>query len=150
VHADVAHLPLRSNVADLAIAFMSMHDVDEMPEAIGEAARILQPGGHHTMALVHPINSAGQFAPAGAGEQEIDRHFRIDDSYLAERRYADDVERDGLTMRFESEHRPLESYTRALEHAGFAIEALREVTDPDPHDKWSKLPLFLDLRAVLR
>jgi hypothetical protein len=53
-------------------------------------------------------------------------------------------------MRFESEHRPIESYTRALEQSGFAIEALREIGDPDPDDKWSRMPLFLDLRAVCR
>ncbi len=150
VHADVAHLPLRDDAADLAIAFMSMQDVDDMPRAIVEAARVLEPRGHLVMAIVHPINSAGTFMPALDGQSERDRHFRIDDSYLTERRYADDIERDGLTMRFESAHRPLESCTRALEHAGFAIEALREVTEPDPDDKWAKVPLFLDLRAARR
>ena len=63
-------------------------------------------------------------------------------------RYVDDIERDGLPMRFEGEHRPFESYSRALERAGFTIEAIREVTEPDPADKWSRMPLFLDLRAV--
>jgi SAM-dependent methyltransferase len=150
VHADVAHLPLRDEVADLVIAFMSMQDVDDMPRAVAEAARILRPGGHLAMAIVHPINSAGRFEKAVVGRAELDRHFRIDGSYFADRRYADDVERDGLTMRFESEHRSIESYARALEHAGFAVEALREVGDPDPDDKWSKIPLFLDLRAALR
>jgi SAM-dependent methyltransferase len=149
VHADVARLPLRDDVADLAIAFMSMQDVDDMPEAITEAARILKPRGHLAMAIVHPINSAGQFEKATDGQAERDRHFRIDTSYFVERRYADDIERDGLRMRFESEHRSIESYFRALEHAGFTVEALREVGDPDPADKWSKIPLFLDLRAVL-
>jgi SAM-dependent methyltransferase len=150
VHADVAHLPLRTNVARLAIAFMSMQDVDDMAGAITEAARILQPGGHLVMAIVHPINSAGRFDEATDGQAELDRPFRIERSYFAERRYADDIERAGLRMRFESEHRPLESYSRALEGAGFAIEATREVGDPNPDDKWSKIPLFLDLRAALR
>jgi hypothetical protein len=71
-------------------------------------------------------------------------------SYFVERRYADDIVRDGLPMRFESEHRPLESYARALEDAHFAIEAIREVGEPDPTSKWSRMPLFLDLRAVRR
>jgi SAM-dependent methyltransferase len=150
VHADVAHLPLRDEVADLAIAFMSMQDVDDMPRAIAEAARVLKPRGNLAMAIVHPINSAGRFEKATDGRAELDRHFRIDSSYFEERRYADDVERDGLTMRFESEHRSIESYSRALEDAGFAVEALREIGDPDPYDKWSKIPLFLDLRAALR
>ena len=53
-------------------------------------------------------------------------------------------------MRFVCEHRSLEDYARALEAAGFAIETLREVTEPDPRDRWSRIPLFLDLRARRR
>jgi len=150
VNADVARLPVASGVADLAIAFMSMQDVDEMPAAIAEAARVLVPGGRLAMAIVHPTNSAGRFAPAQPGEPEYDRPFVVRGSYFTEARYVDEVERDGLPMRFESEHRPLESYSRALEHAGFAIEAIREVTETDPADKWSRMPLFLDLLAVRR
>src|SRR5262249_49418938 len=147
-NADAAKLPLRGGIADLAIAFMSMQDVDEMPAAIAEAARVLRPGGHLLMAIVHPLNSAGGFAHAGPREREEDRRFVVEDSYFDERLYADDIVRDGLAMRFESAHRPIESYSRALEDAGFAIEAIREVGEPDPHDKWSRIPLFLDLRAV--
>jgi SAM-dependent methyltransferase len=148
VNADVARLPLPTGVADLAIAFMSMQDVDEMPAAISEAARVLVPGGHFVMAIVHPMNSAGRFAPAAPGELDRDRVFSIRSSYFSHTRYVDDVERNGLPMRFESEHRPLETYARALERAGFAIEAVREVGGPDPASKWSRMPLFLDLRAV--
>jgi SAM-dependent methyltransferase len=148
INADVAKLPLRTGVADLAIAFMSLQDVDDMRGAVAEAARLLEPGGHLVMAIVHPINSAGAFEQAQPGEIERDRRFVVDGSYFAERRYADDIERNGLSMRFESEHRPIESYTRALEDAGFAIEALREVGEPDPGAKWYRMPLFLDLRAV--
>jgi SAM-dependent methyltransferase len=150
VNADVARLPLRDAIADLAIAFMSLQDVDDMRGAVAEAARVLQPGGHLVMAIVHPFNSAGAFAKAEPGEAERDRRFVVDGSYFTKRRYTDDVERGGLTMRFESEHRPLESYTRALEAAGFAIEALRELGEPNPDDKWFRMPLFLDLRAVRR
>ena len=150
INADVAKLPLRTGVADLAIAFMSLQDVDDMRGAVAEAARLLAPGGHLVMAIVHPINSAGAFETAKPGEIERDRRFVVDGSYFSERRYADDIERNGLSMRFESEHRPIESYTRALEDAGFAIEALREVGEPDPGDKWYRMPLFLDLRAVRR
>ena len=150
IRADAARLPLRDRIADLAIAFMSMQDVDDMPAAIAEAARVLEPGGHLVMAIVHPMNSAGAFAKAAPGEPEHDRRFVIEDSYFDEYNYADDIVRDGLPMRFESAHRPVESYSRAFEDAGFAIEALREVGEPDPDDKWSRLPLFLDVRAVRR
>jgi UDP-glucose 4-epimerase len=47
-------------------------------------------------------------------------------SYFEHQRVAIPVESNGLTMTFESIDRPLEYYTRALEQAGFVIEALRE------------------------
>jgi SAM-dependent methyltransferase len=147
-NADAARLPLRGRVADLAIAFMSMQDIDDMPAAIMEAARVLVPGGHLALAIVHPMNSAGAFDPAAEGEIDSERPFVVRGSYLAEYRYADDAGRDELTMHFESAHRPLEAYSSALEDAGFAIEALREVSEPNPTDKWYRIPLFLDLRAV--
>jgi SAM-dependent methyltransferase len=136
-------LPIRSSVADCVIAFMSFQDVDDMPAAVMEAARVLAPGGALVMAVVHPINSGGRFQP---GPDEMTRPFVMDDSpYLDKRYYADDIVRDGLPMRFESIHWPIEAYSRALEDAGLVIEAIREVCDVE--GKWTKLPLFLDLRA---
>jgi hypothetical protein len=48
---------------------------------------------------------------------------------------------------------PLETFTRALEDAGFAIEALREPRppddEPDPrYERWRRIPMFLQLRAL--
>jgi hypothetical protein len=54
-----------------------------------------------------------------------------------------------------SEHRPLESYSRALEDAGLVIEAIREPRAPDElvaaqpaERRWQRIPLSLQLRAV--
>jgi ubiquinone/menaquinone biosynthesis C-methylase UbiE len=60
--ANAAKLPLADAAADLAIAFMSLQDMDDMPAAIREAARVLEPGGRFCLAVVHPVNSAGTFA----------------------------------------------------------------------------------------
>jgi SAM-dependent methyltransferase len=148
--ADVAALPLRDRCADLAVAFMSLQDVDDMPAAVHEAARVLRPGAGLCLAIVHPVNSAGSFT----GDDE-DGPFVIERSYLDTFRYAEEVERDGLDMTFHSEHRPLEAYSRALEEAGFLVEAIRE--PPHPEDsrwrveaRWHRVPLFLHLRAVRR
>ena len=46
----------------------------------------------------------------------------------------------------------LEDYAVALDDAGFSIEVIREPT-PVPtsrFERWSELPLFLNLRAALR
>jgi SAM-dependent methyltransferase len=146
--ADAAALPLKDSCADLAVAFMSLHDVDAMPRAVGEIARILAPGGKLCFAIVHPINSAGQFERSAG-----DAPFVIKGDYLRPFSFSETVERDGLTMTFHSRHRPLEEYFAALEQAGFLIEALREPAAPDDaidtdgSRRWQRLPLFLHVRA---
>jgi SAM-dependent methyltransferase len=144
VLGDAAALPLRSACADLVIAFMSLMDVDDLEGAVHEAARVLEAGGRLCVAIVHPINSAGRFT----GERgDPDAPFVITGSYLEQSRYSELMERDGLTMTFHSAHYSLEYYSRVLEDAGFGIEALREVGEDDPADRWSRLPLFLHIRA---
>ncbi len=147
--ADAAALPFPDAQFDLVVAFMSLQDVDDLDGAVREAARVLEPGGRLAAAIVHPLNSAGAFASDDPASP-----FVVDGSYLASRRYTDTIEREGLTMTFASEHRPLEAYSRALEAAGFAIEALREpavppgVWDERATGRWSRIPLFLHFRAV--
>ncbi|TXL72339.1 class I SAM-dependent methyltransferase [Vineibacter terrae] len=147
--ADAAALPLDDASADLAVAFMSLHDIDAMPAVLRDVARVLEPGGRLCFAIVHPINSAGRFERPAA-----DAPFVIAGDYLRPFRYADTVERDGLAMTFHSQHRPIEAYFRALEAAGFLVEALREPGVPDhglssdASRRWQRLPLFLHVRAL--
>jgi len=146
--ADAAAMPLDDQCADLVIAFMSLQDVDAMPAAVKEFARILMPGGRLCLAIVHPINSSGRFDATTA-----DARFVIAGDYLRPFRYADTMERNGLAMTFHSKHRPIESYFMALEEAGLLIETLREPGVPDQSvvspagSRWQRLPLFLHLRA---
>jgi SAM-dependent methyltransferase len=146
--ADAARLPLDDACADLAVAFMSLHDIDAMPAAVLEAARILEPGGKLCFAIVHPINSAGDFEQKAA-----DAPFVIKRDYLGTFAYADTVEQDGFEMTFHSRHRPVESYFLALEEAGLLVETLREPRVPDhavrsdAARRWQRLPLFLHVRA---
>lgn len=147
--ADAAALPVIDGCCDLVIAYMSLQDVDDMPSAIRESGRALEPGGHLCMAIVHPLNSAGRF-------ESLDpkASFVIKGSYLDSHPYVDTVERNGMEMTFSSVHHPLEAYFRALEKAGFVVESLREVpvskpSSNDPrHERWRRLPLFLYVRAV--
>jgi len=145
---DGCAIPLGDAAVDLAIAFMALHDMDAMPKVVRELARVLEPGGKLCFAIVHPINSAGKFEG-----QTADAPFVIPSSYLGEFRYEDSVERDGLTITFRSMHRPVEIYFRALEDAGFLVEALREPAVPehaitsDATRRWQRLPLFLHVRA---
>jgi SAM-dependent methyltransferase len=150
VLSDAARVPIRSGVADLGVAFMSLQDVDDLAAVVREAARVLHRGGRLCAAIVHPLNSAGAF-------EANDETFAIRDSYLKSRPLVVPIERDGLTMTFHQVHRPLETYVGALVDAGFEIEALREPVPDDEHirddprmARWRLLPAFLHLRAVRR
>lgn len=139
--ADASQLPFADASFDLVVAYMSLMDIDPMPAAVGEAARVLEAGGRLCVAITHPVNTAGGFD----GDRP-DARFLIESSYLAERLRDDPWQRDGVRLRFACHHRPLEAYSRALEDAGLAIEAVRE--PPHPGDeRWSRVPLFLHLRA---
>lgn len=145
--ADAAELPLATGTADRAVAFMSLHDIDHMPAAVGEIARILTIGGHLVIAIVHPINSAGHFP---GDKDDPTRPFVIDESYTQPKRYVTTRTRGGRTMTYHGEHRPLHAYTEALADAGFVIDRLHEPTNPDPRDKWHRIPLFLHILATLQ
>jgi SAM-dependent methyltransferase len=145
--ADAVALPLPDACADLVIAFMSLHDVDDLEGAVRETSRVLEPGGRLCLAVVHPINSAGRFESDAANAP-----FRID-RYLARFDYSDRMERDGLTMVFNSRHHPLADYFAALAASGLTVETLREPAVPESAvpspsaRRWQRVPLFLHILA---
>ena len=149
--ADAAALPLAEGAFDLAVAFMSLQDIDDYEAAIGHLGRVLVPGGRLCLAIVHPINTAGVFE----GE-EADSPFVIRGSYLDRSFHRDDLARGGLEVALVSAHRPLQSYCDASAAAGFTIERLVELPAPD-HSfteergrRWQRVPLFLHIRAMKR
>jgi SAM-dependent methyltransferase len=130
--ADAAAIPLEDEVADLAVASMSLLNIDDMPAAVREVARVLAPGGRFVFSIPHPGMSA---KPLGDDARAGD--------YFAEYEYLETREGGGLSMTFHDRHRPLSAYFSALEAAGLLVEALRE---PAPADRTR--PLFLLVRAV--
>jgi SAM-dependent methyltransferase len=145
VVGDAGHLPLESASADLAITFMSLHDMDDPRAAIYEIARILAPGGSFCFALLHPFHSAGEFT-------ETKTSFVVTESYWDERRHEYYTDRDGVELTFWQMHRPMGFYTGALEAAGLRIESLRE---PRPDEGVREelgstylVPVFLHGRAI--
>jgi SAM-dependent methyltransferase len=150
VVADAAALPFGDAAFDLVVAYMCLHDMDQMPQAVAEAARVLERGGRLCASIPHPVNSAGVFQG-----RDGDAPFLIEGSYL-DAAPADWVaERGGIQLTFHSEHRPIEAYSRALEAAGLLTEAIRETRAPDAvvagnpgQRRWQRIPLFLHVRAV--
>jgi SAM-dependent methyltransferase len=142
LRADATRLPMADGAADLVVAFMSLHDMDDMAGAVREIGRVLRPGGRLCLAVMHPINSGGGFR----GE-DPDAEFALVGDHFAARRGSLPAEKDGLRMTFEVMHRPLGDYFDALEAAGLLTEAVREPRQGDG-GRWDRVPLFLDLRAV--
>ena len=138
--ADAADMPLRDDVADLAIISLALMNMDDMPRVVHEVARVLRPAGHLCLSVLHPINSWGDAGDVG---------------YFDTVRYVEQLERDGHRMTFHETHRPLGHYFRALEDAGFLIEQLREPMPDDVYaaahpeiGRWRTRPSFLHVRAV--
>jgi SAM-dependent methyltransferase len=137
VVADAARLPFEDASFDIAVAFNSLMDIDDMPAAVREAARVLEPRGRFCACITHPMRDAGRFEQSGR-----DAPLVIRGSYFGKRRFAMTVARDGLEIDFRGWTYPLEDYVRAFEEAGFLIEALREPPDPD-----RPTPNFVLIRA---
>jgi SAM-dependent methyltransferase len=150
--ADAAALPFPNASFDLVVAYNSLMDVDDMPTAVAEAARVLQPGRPFCVCVTHPTADAGRFESKGPGAR-----FVIPGAYLGRHRFADTFERDGRQIDFAGWRYALEEYARALEDAGLLIERLREPAAPAAalavradYERWRRLPSFLHLRAVKR
>lgn len=147
---DAARLPLADGAVDLVVAYMCLHDIDDMPAAVAEISRVLRPSGRLCLAIPHPVSTAGGFTQRDPGAP-----FVISGSYLDPAPLRSVVERGGIRLTFHSEHRPIEAYMRALEAAGLLTETLREVRAPDEvtaldpaKRRWQRIPMFLHLRAI--
>ena len=152
VLADAARAPFADDAFDLVVAYNSLMDIEHMEAAVREAARVLETGWRLCVCVTHPVNDAGAFA-----SREPDAAFVIAESYLGKRPFEGTFEHDGLEITFRGWVYPLEAYGRALEDAGFVIEAMREppataaaVAREPSERRWQRLPMFLFLRAVKR
>jgi SAM-dependent methyltransferase len=147
VLADGAMLPFQAATFDVAVAYNSLMDVDDMPAVVQEIGRVLAPGGRLCVCVTHPLMDAGRFT---ARDPEV--AFVIETSYLARRPYEGMFERDGLGITFKGWCYPLSTYSRALEASGFLVETLREPepspTAPARMERYRRIPNFLMLRAL--
>jgi hypothetical protein len=148
---DPMQQPCPSRTRLSVVFYNSLMDLDDMEGSVGEAARVLGRGGHFCACVTHPIADAGRFV-----SREPDSAFVIEDTYLGPGRWLEmQVERDGLEMHFAGLAYPLEAYFKAMEHAGFVVEALREPKVDDrtvlkhpSEERWRRVPNFLMWRAV--
>jgi ubiquinone/menaquinone biosynthesis C-methylase UbiE len=145
--AAAANLPFADGSFDLAVAYNVLMDVDDVPAAVTEIARVLRSTGTLVVSIVHPFTDRGRFSGP-----EPDAAFVLEKSYFGRERFDGVEERDGLRMHFAGWSQPLEDYMAALEGAGFAVTSLcepRPDTRPQWHQwqRWTKLPFLLWLKA---
>ncbi len=148
VLGEASALPFGDASVDLVVAYNSLMDFDDMPGALREMARVLEPGAMACICITHPILDAGGFEG-----DAIDAPYLLRTPYFGRRRFDETVVKRGVTMRFRGWSHPLEDYVGALTGAGFVIDALREPR-PDTGGvddrRWLRYPMFLHLRAVKR
>ena len=127
VRSGAAALPFGDARFDAAVACLVFEHIDDVDEAIGEVARVLEPGGRFVFFLNHPL-----LQTPGSGwidDQILDppeQYWRIG-SYLTEASTIEQVEK-GVFIRFV--HRPLSRYVNALADAGLVLERMIEPAPP--------------------
>lgn len=134
-----------------AVSFLlSIQDINPLPEAIAEAARLLRSGGRLAMVMLHPCFRIPRQSGWGWDEGRGLKYRRLD-SYLSPLAVPMQQHERGATRSY---HRPLGDYVAALNAAGLALTQIREVADM-PGEKDSRadrraareFPLFLGMRA---
>jgi SAM-dependent methyltransferase len=145
--AEGALLPLRDACFGVVVAYNALQVVDDMRGTVAECARVLRRGGHLCFCVAHPTTDMGRWV-----EDADPPSLIVRPSYFINTRVAETVEVEGKRMTFRGWTYTLEDYANALNDAGFVIEMIREPT-PTPgsrYRRWSDVPLFMNVRAILR
>jgi len=145
---DAVALPSPAGRSTSLLAFMSLHDVTDLPEAVRElrgcsTGRSPLPRDRPPAQLRRKFESEDPASP-----------FTIRGSYLEPFRYADEIERDGLRMRSRVSIARSAAYFDALQQAGLLVEVLREPLcgqrDTVPGEPPLAAPAALSSRSALR
>jgi SAM-dependent methyltransferase len=146
VLGDASALPVGDGSVDLVVAYNSLMDFDDMPRAVAEAARVLEPGAVFCICVTHPMFDAGGFE----GDTS-DAPYVLRGRYFGTRRFEQTIVKNGLSIGFRGWSHSLERYFSALSTAGFVVDALREpapATGADDYERWRRYPMFLHVRAI--
>jgi SAM-dependent methyltransferase len=149
--ADAAALPFEDSFFSLAVAYMSLMNVDDLDGVVAEAARVLEQGGHLCAAVLHPVFAAG----AWTDKEDVDSTFAVTDYFDGGPLKPFESERDGIRVTFYDRPIPLSRYTAALERAGLRVDAMREPVPDDAYvrdrplaARLRRVPIYLHFRAV--
>jgi ubiquinone/menaquinone biosynthesis C-methylase UbiE len=110
---------LGSDRFDLAVSYITLVDVHDLPAALREVFRVLRPGARFVVCNLAPMVTAGNAWVRD--ENRVKLHFRLD-NYLDE----SDREMPMCGTTFHNVHRTLSTYINGFIAAGFILEGIRE------------------------
>ncbi|MCI4352203.1 MAG: class I SAM-dependent methyltransferase [Thermoplasmata archaeon] len=122
--ADAAHLSFLSDQSiDLAVANMSLVDIENASGTIRETARVVVPGGRFVFSISHPCfdvdTRSGWLVEVTVGPPTVFRKVaRYQEPHSDSYRWALP---DGRSVRTVGYHRPLAWYVKQLRTAGFIV-----------------------------
>ena len=149
---------LNDGAFDAATIILALQNIDNIAPVLKEAHRILRKGGRMVVVLNHPVLRIPKLSAWGWDEGQRLQYRRLN-GYMSELKlpiqmHPGDRPED-VTWSF---HRPLQTYFKALNVAGFAIDDLEEwasvkKSQPGPKAKAEdrareEFPMFLAIRAV--
>lgn len=150
----------KNNFFDAAVIILSLQNIENISPVLAECSRVLKPKGRLIIALNHPTFRIPQKSSWGWDEKHGKQYRRID-SYLKEYQVRIDMtpgEKDKAKKKTTlSFHRPLQSYFKFLNKAGFKVFALEEWVSHKKSQKGPRsseedrirkeIPMFLMLQA---
>ncbi|AUH33839.1 class I SAM-dependent methyltransferase [Paracoccus tegillarcae] len=135
--ASAEALPFDADSFDLAVAYLTLIDIDGIDAATTEIARVLRPGGTLLVANLNSFNTAGGWRRREDGS----KYFALD-NYLDER--AEWVSWGEIHIR--NWHRPFGRYMELLLNAGLRLTHFEEPAptggDPDKVERCKRVPFF--------
>ncbi len=117
---------------DVVTVVLALQNIEKYKETLAECGRVLRKGGRLFLVLNHPTFRIPKKSSWGFDEAAHTQYRRVDE-YLSESSVeidmrpgdANEAEKAVKTVSF---HRPLQSYSKALDKAGFAISRIEEWT----------------------
>lgn len=145
---------------DAAVIILSLQNIENFAGVLAESARILKPNGRLVIVLNHPAFRIPQKSSWDWDEKK-GRQYRRIESYLKEYKVEIDMtpgEKDkAKKQKTISFHRPIQSYFKFLDKAGFAVMGLEEWVSHKKSQKGPRaaeedrvrkeIPMFLMLEA---
>jgi len=146
---------------DAAVIVLAVQNIENIQGALAESARILRKGGRLVLVLNHPAFRIPKES-SWEWDEKTGKQFRRIDSYLSDAKIKIDMtpgELDPMKKKSTiSFHRPLQSYFKSLNKAGFVVSRLEEWISHRKSQKGPRaieedrlrkeIPMFLMLEAT--